>query len=228
MSGTSGRHPSRGKGDAVSQYLKKLIHIGSDPTSGRPFDPARLSGLGGGTEQRELARLLEGKNGFYAFEGALHVLSDSSEASEVSLVAWNERGLWKNDYQGMADNGVFFAEDIFGVQFVLRGADVFTFDPETGQSEAMASDLEEWAKNILEDWNLWTGYQIAHDWQLEHGRIREGLRLSPVTPFVLGGAYSVANMRAVNAVEGMKFRASIAVQIKDLPDGATVKLSVVE
>jgi hypothetical protein len=43
-------------------------------------------------------------------------------------------------------------------------------------------------------------------------------------PFVLGGEFVLDNMYMADAVEGMRFRADIARQIKDLPDGAEIKL----
>jgi hypothetical protein len=111
---------------------------------------------------------------------------------------------------------------------VLRGKTVSTFDPETGKAEAMANSLEGWAQRVLSDFGLWTGHQVARDWQTGHGAIPRGWRLLPVRPFVLGGEYTVANVRAAEAIKGMKYRASIAVQIRDLPDGAAVKLKVID
>jgi len=48
----------------------------------------------------------------------------------------------------------------------------------------------------------------------------------PKTPFFLGGAYSVGNLWAGDAVEGMRFKADLAAQTKDLPDGASVRLVI--
>jgi hypothetical protein len=45
---------------------------------------------------------------------------------------------------------------------------------------------------------------------------------------VLGGEFSVENLHAVEAVKGMKYRGSIAVQLRDLPDGTPVKLNVID
>jgi hypothetical protein len=126
----------------------------------------------------------------------------------------------------MADVGVFFAEDVFGVQFVLRDNGVFTFDPETGNLEWMATDLEDWAGRILGDFAALSGYALAHEWQEHHGPIPVGVRLTPKTPFVLGGEYSMENLHPLEAVQAMRLRGAIALQIRDLPDGARVKLQV--
>jgi hypothetical protein len=128
----------------------------------------------------------------------------------------------------MAEGATYFGEDVFGVQFCIRDGAVCTFDPETGAFEVMARDLEEWASHVLDDYGMWTGHPIAHEWQAEHGQIPLGSRLVPITPFVLGGDFAVANVHALDAVKGMQFRASIAVQIRDLPDGAKVELRAVD
>lgn len=43
---------------------------------------------------------------------------------------------------------------------------------------------------------------------------------------MLGGEFVLDNLYLADAVEGMKLRADIASQIRDLPDGAQIKFSV--
>lgn len=212
----------------MTSTLHKLAGIGSDPIRSEPLDYSRLADTFGDHVAGQLRHLLQMKNGFYAFEAALHVLSDFGGTNEKGLFEWNSEDLWRKDYKGMAGAVVFFAEDVFGTQFCIRDGRVATFDPETGAFEAMAADLEEWAQQILNEYGLWTGHKVAHEWQVEHGPIPAGARLVPITPFVLGGDYSVANVHVIEAVEGMKYRASIAAQIRDLPDGTAITLRVIE
>jgi hypothetical protein len=93
----------------------------------------KLAGPLGGA----LVSLLTAKNGFYAFESALHVFSSESSSSEIGLTDWNASELWKEEYQGLADGSIFFAEDIFGGQFCARMDGVYGFDPETGMSQGL-------------------------------------------------------------------------------------------
>lgn len=86
----------------------------------------------------------------------------------------------------------------------------------------------EWADHVLFDYEVLTGYPIAHDWQQRHGSLPAGARLVPKQPFVLGGQFSVENLSVVDAAEAMRFRAETAAQIQDLPEGATVKLETGE
>jgi len=164
-------------------------------------------------------------NGFYAYKSALHVFSTHTAPAEINLEDWNKEGLWRSAYQGLADNCLFFAEDVFGGQFCIKNDEIYAFDPETGGMEYLASDIEGWANVIFEDYEMLTGYPLAHDWQELNGRIPSGSRLLPKIPFVAGGDFTLANLYLSDAVDGMKFRAEIAVQIKDLPEGARIELN---
>lgn len=208
--------------------LRKLAELGSAPIRRSRPEVQSLESAFGSTAAGFVRPLLDLKNGFCAFEGALHVYSDGGAPGERGLVEWNADGLWKSEYQGMAKGLLCFAEDVFGMQFCLKDGGISRFDPETGEAETMAPDLENWAEMILRDYEFWTGYRLAREWQEEHGPIPKGMRLVPSTPFVLGGGFTTKNLHALEAVKGMCYRASIAVQIRDLPDGASVNLRIIE
>ncbi|MCC5953162.1 MAG: SMI1/KNR4 family protein [Acidimicrobiia bacterium] len=171
--------------------------------------------------------MLDHMNGFYAFESALHVFP-SGTSDRMSLELWNAPDLWRRDYDVLTAGLVFFAEDVFGGQFALSDDGVGVFDPETGDVEAIAPDLSSWAAVVMGDYDLLTGYPIAHDWQVLHGPLVEGERLVPKLPFVTGGAFEVGNLYASDAVEGMRARAHLAIQIRDLPDGTQITYRIVE
>ncbi|KGC03820.1 MULTISPECIES: SMI1/KNR4 family protein [Burkholderia] len=207
----------------MGKYLEKLIGIGGASLSSTmpSVDEAFLSVIG--EVPRDLLALLEKKNGFYAFESALHVFPSQSIGDEIGLVEWNASDLWIEEYQGMGAEAVFFAEDIFGGQFCMRADGVYLFDPETANFEHLSHDLEGWAKLILDDYEYRTGYPLAHEWQQSGGKLMPGMRLVPKTPFVVGGHFAVENLCAMNAVKAMQLRASLAVQIKELPDGTPIR-----
>ncbi len=210
----------------MDRCLSKLASI-----AGPPLGEAALNlseWLGESPQDVELAQLLAKRNGFFAFESALHVFHVGSEVVGVSLGDWNAEDLWRAGYEGITDGLTFFAEDIFGHQFAIGSGGVYRFDPETGERERIAADLKEWALLILGDYKVETGYPLAHEWQRLHGPLPVGKRLVPKLPFVLGGEFSVDNLHAQDAVEAMCYRASIATQLRDLPDGATIRLQVVE
>ena len=207
--------------------MKKLAGVGSGALGAAP-SIAQLARSFGDHAASLLAPLLRLKNGFYAFESALHVFPDVTAGGERGLLEWNATELWRGEYAGMADGAVYFAEDVFGAQFCVREHAVCTFDPETGEFETIARDLDEWATAVLDEYSLLTGFPLAHEWQTQHGMLPAGSRLVPKQPFVLGGEFALENLHALDAVKGMKFRADIAVQVRDLPDGASVELKVID
>lgn len=180
----------------------------------------------GGALGVELLSMLEQKNGFYALEGALHVFPAKSVGDETGLEDWNASDFWRSAYEEMVEGCLFFAQDIFGGQFCIREGAVCTFDPETGEIEYLADNLDGWAEAIMSDYNLLTGYPLAHSWQLEHGAIESGMRLAPKIPFVLGGEFSVDNLYMADASKSLISRAEIAKQIRDLPDGAEITINL--
>lgn len=175
--------------------------------------------------QDALADLLKRRNGFYAFESALHVFPDRRSASELGLVSWNEPSLWRVTYGDLSSGYLFFAEDVFGGQFSVARGGVYAWDPETGEAEFMARDVETWADVILGDYPLWTGHPVARAWQRLHGSLRAGERLVPIVSFILGGEYEPENVRSINAVKAMRIRAGYAARLRDIPDGAQVRIS---
>ncbi len=176
----------------------------------------------------QLLPMLAKLNGFYAFESALHVfpLGVPINEAERDLVAWNTPKLWRGRYDSLVDGCLFFAEDVFGEQFALCGTEIVRFNPETGDSQLHAPNLEGWAERILARYEFETGLYLARLWQRRNGPIPPGHRLQPITPFVLGGEFHIGNLRAGDAAEGMRFRADLAHQVRAVPDGATVRLVI--
>ncbi len=208
--------------------LDKLIQISSPRISAAEptlVDHVRVLA---GPAADDLSKMLAEKHGFYAFESSLHVFAAQTTGAECGLDDWNSPNLWRRDYQGMADGVLFFAEDAFGGQFGIKSGQIYTFDPETGQLNYVANNLERWAQAVLDDYEVLTGYPLAHDWQGIHGPIPVGKRLVPKIPFVAGGEFSVSNVYVMESVEAMRSRASIAIQIKDFRDGQPIKLRVID
>lgn len=200
----------------------KLISLGSGPIGGAPAHfrtniVTPLKELG-----RALVDFLKRKNGFYAFESALHIFPACNEQGIMDLEKWNAPDLWKGHYEDMASDIVFYAEDIFGNQFGMQGREILRFEAETGLTEQVATSLEGWASLILEDYNYLTGYPLAHKWQERHGPLNAGKRLVAVRPFVLGGDFDISNLFALEAVKAMRYHGDLAVQIRDVPNGTKI------
>lgn len=204
---------------------RKLLSLASESLVAA--DPVSRALEAGGSLGRELLELLSVKNGFYAFEGALHVFPAGGEGV-CDVDTWNEASRWRNRYPELPDGLIFFAEDAFGGQFGIDEMGVYFFGPETGELDKVAGTVEEWAAVLLLDYRSLTGYPLAHEWQETHGALEAGSRLVPKTPFVLGGRFDVANLFALESVRAMRTYANLASQIRGLPDGTQVTLRVVD
>ncbi len=174
-----------------------------------------------------LLYLLSLRNGFYAFESALHVFPFSMLdcCNRQDLLRWNAPDLWKYAYGLDGDDLFCFAEDVFGYQFCVHEDRIGHFDPETGEVSDLCGSLEEWATLMCSDFEVHTGYRVAHDWQASRGPLKIGNRLVPIYPFVTSeGTYELSNLYEVNALAGMRSRAEFARQIKAIPDGGHIRI----
>jgi len=206
--------------------IDKLISLGGDSICQGPafFKTNLFYSLG--DLGRELANLLQQKNGFYAFESALHVFPACQKNGVMDLEKWNDPSLWTKHYENMASGTVFFAEVICGDQFGIRRKEIVRFEAETGLMEPIALSLEEWASVVLNDYNYQTGYPLARNWQQVHGPLAPGERLVAIRPFVLGGDFDVANLFALDAVKAMHYHGDIAIRIRDVPNGTKITFGI--
>lgn len=207
--------------------IEKLLLISSEAlANSKPFPTGLFESYG--RIGRQLLSMLQLKNGYYAFESALHVFPACSDQDIINLEQWNSNTLWKDAYGGLVDGYLFFAEDVFGQQFGILDNAIHFVDTETGQSEEFAGDFEEWASKMLDEYEVHTGYPLAQEWQEKHGSLAIGHRLVPKIPFVCGGEYQLGNLHSGESVKAMRFRGDLAQQIKDLPDGTEIEFKVVE
>jgi hypothetical protein len=202
--------------------IDKLLSISSEPLAPSPSALPKL--LEAHKLGPELFHMLERKNGFYAFESALHVFPLTS-AVGMSLEEWNADSLWRNGYEDLAEGLLFFAEDIFQDQYCISSDGVLRFFAETGATVFLADTVENWAGKLLSDFKCETAWPLASQWQDENGALPEGKRLMPKIPFFLGGEYSIKNFWVGDSVEGMRFKADLAIQTRSLPSGSQVKIN---
>jgi hypothetical protein len=194
----------------MDDYLLKLANLGSRGILDPPAEDDTAVVEYYGNLGIDLFEWLCEKNGFYAFENALHVFPIGSEASVMDLRTWNSPALWRDAYADLAEGILFFAEDVFGNQFCIKNDKVGSFDAETGTVQPLANSLNGWAKAVLSWREMHTGCPLAHEWQTNNRPLEAGERLLPKVPFVSGGEYSVDNLYVLDAVKGMRLRGDIA------------------
>ncbi|WP_394843655.1 hypothetical protein LZC95_42230 [Pendulispora brunnea] len=190
--------------------LARLCELASPPlVQGSPYPLHGHFGHGVGDAIHSLLRL---KNGFFAFDDALHVFPDINVGPLPGIIRWNDLATWRYAYGGLADRGVFFADTIFGDAFVWRGRSICRFDAQTATYFPMASSMAEWAAALLRAPTLWTGQKLAAAWQERNGPLPRGQRLITKEPCAPGTEYKVENLRAMDAIASMRLRGELALQ----------------
>ena len=215
----------------MDKYINKLLEI-SESVSAAPnnsgadfklleqkFDIPKV-------EANALEKILSIKNGFYAFESALHFLGTGPDRPDIDIEGWNSPDLWIKSYGTIKPDGLCFAEDLFGNQFYIACDGIYTFDCENGDKEKIARNFGEWCKLILDDYDYLTGYTLAHEWQKKNGPLEPGKRLMAKVPFSLEGDFDVDNLQIANAVDLMLTRADLAIQLASIPDGTKIKINI--
>ena len=85
--------------------------------------------------------------------------------------------------------------------------------------------------------SLLSNQEFLHDWYMKslvaiametYGPLSPGRKYTFVTPGVLGGAYAIDNIKTVPQSEQVGLSGEIGEKIKDLPDGAKIKLTVLK
>jgi len=202
----------------------QLISIGNPIAN--PVHPSKMNDEYNGLPN-ELLKFLIKSNGLLAFESALLIRPLVQADGIYDVFEWNHPELWKSFF---ADDQIlatlFFAEDAFGCQYGYFDNKIVQFDPETGCLDFLCESFDMWCNLMMSEYEQYTGYALIHEWQLCNGAIKPEHRLCPVLPFVLGGEYRIDNLYSVHSVQGMKHRANIALQIRDLPDGTNIKFAI--
>lgn len=191
-------------------------------------------GLGGYTDDlarwgrpgEELNALLDARDGFYAFDDALHLWPSRTVKGARGRDEWNQAALWIDSYGGLADGLLFFSEDVFGNQYAIDGCQVLYFDAETADATVFAESIDGWIERILDEPDFHTGAPLSRKWSVEKTQLARGCRLIPKTPFVLGGAFAISNLYPLEDVDAMRYRGDLAQQLHGTPDGTEVELRV--
>jgi hypothetical protein len=123
----------------VRSCTNKLTEISSAETCS-----ADLSRMNDSSDLiRELHQMLSMKNGFYTFESALQVFPCCAEPEHMNLHRWNDAATWKSAFGEFLNPYLCFAQDVFGEQFAILGADVIGFNPESRRACLAAGSTSE-------------------------------------------------------------------------------------
>lgn len=170
--------------------------------------------------------LLSAHNGLTAFDGALRIFGTQAERLP-SLEQWNRPDTWRSAYRELAKgNLIFFAEDAFGNQFAFDNGGVIYFNAEIGQATPFASSFSEWLSIILDDPADTLQLLLYKSWLRNGASLEPSEHLCPTYPFVVRANPPLHELYPANGIEDMRHKGNFAYQIKDLPDGAQIKIKV--
>lgn len=80
-------------------------------------------------------------------------------------------------------------------------------------------------QEFLSDWYM---SALVEQAKSSFGQLSSGQKYHLAIPGVLGGAYSIENIRTISQIEQIQFSGDIGQQIKDLPDGTRIKLNIID
>ncbi len=165
-----------------------------------------------------LAGHLRGTNGWIALGGALHVRGVCIEPMWHSLPV--ARTHLKRGYE-LGRKDVCFAQDGLGNQFVWRDDRVVRLDAETGRWQDCRVDIDGFFAAALAAPDRWLGHQYVRATPLAPGQL-----LMAYPPLCTAEAAQGVSLKPVVAAEVIDFHAALAAQLKDLPDGAPLRIKV--
>lgn len=204
--------------------VNRLIELASPALMSHRFDIEKFP-LNLHKVAKKLEPLLKAKNGFYAFASALHVYG-VSESQAAGILGWNSPRGWRAEFGKLADGCFSFAEDIFGNQFCIDGNGFCQFNIETGETQRMGKNAEDWAELVLSDYGYWTGFNLGWEWQQIYGPLPIGKRLFPRQLFSLGGEFEVSNLWAGDITDSVGYYGLIAKHLAQLPEGSYVEIAL--
>jgi hypothetical protein len=158
-------------------------------------------------------------------DGAIRVFG-ATGTRLPSVEQWNVPSLWRDSYDGLADGPPFIAESFIGEQYRIVDGEVVRWNPETGGHEPSGRTLDGWLALVRSEASMEVPTWLLRDWEALHGPLPPTVHLAPSVPIVLGGLYDLGNLHSVAAVSDLRWRAQLATQLRDLPDGAEVRLHV--
>jgi len=177
----------------------------------------------------EYRNLLARTNGYVAYHGGLHVRGACLAPPWHSLrTAWDGERALHRLYPAIAPADVPFAEDALGDQYILRAGVVHRLSGETGELEALGVDLATFDAAVRADPVEYLNLGPLEAFRAEGGALQPGELLSVYPPYCVDAGDHLRSFRAIPAADRLGFLASLAAQLRDLPDGAAVKFDISE
>jgi hypothetical protein len=166
-----------------------------------------------------LFELLRELNGFIVTGGTLHLRGACAQPEWHSLrAAWEGGEAFHRLYAAVSPGEIPFAQDCFGDQFLLREGAVLRLFAETGEMEEIAGSLDDFLSAVQDDIEGYLNVQRAD--------LAPGQLILAYPPFCVEGSESEVGLSNLPAIEVIRFHATVAKQLRDVPEGARIKFNV--
>jgi len=136
--------------------------------------------------------------------------------------AWGWTGLEPDQIVGDNDFGNLMIKDVAGSYWRLCPEDLYCKIIANSRAEL---DQLSHDQAFLQDWYMEELVQQARE---RLGALRPGFKSCLKVPGTLGGEYGGDNLASISLGELISVSGHLALQIKDLPDGAKITLNVVD
>ncbi|HKW11015.1 MAG TPA: hypothetical protein VJO33_11600 [Gemmatimonadaceae bacterium] len=173
--------------------------------------------------------LLMRTNGYVAYDGGLHVRGACVAPAWHSLrAAWEGPDAIHRLFPVVAREDIPFAQEALGDQFLVRDEIVHRLHSETGDLESLDVDLVAFDRACREDPVEYLQLQPLVRFRADGGELEPGQLLSAYPPFCAVESVANVSLRAIPAIERLRFLAELSEQIRRLPRGAKFRIDVVE
>jgi hypothetical protein len=136
--------------------------------------------------------------------------------------AWGWTGLQPDEIVGNNDFGNLMIKDLAGSYWRLCPEDLYCKVVANSRTDL---DRLSHDQAFLQDWYMEDLVEQARE---RLGALRPGFKYCLKIPGALGGEYGGDNLATISLGELISASGAIARQIKDLPDGAQIRLSIVD
>jgi hypothetical protein len=117
---------------------------------------------------------------------------------------------------------------LLGDLILERQGGFWFLESETARLEHIASSRSELLKKLEQEENLLLGSALVQELADKGLQLADGQCIGFKTPTVLGGTFDISNVYPADAYERVSFLGDMNEQLKEVPDGAQVRLVIGE
>jgi hypothetical protein len=166
-------------------------------------------------------------NGCILFGGGLHIRGACEIPDWHSLRrVWNGPDALSGLYRSVEATDVPFAQEVCGDQFLLRDGFVVRLSAETGDITALDIGWKDFLDAATKQPVEFLSLQPLVKFAAEGGTIQPGQLLSVIPPFCTAESANGVSLKAISALERIRFLADFANQIRDVAEGDKIQIVV--